>query len=254
MHCKNLKMNKIILGTAQFGLKYGYYLNNPVTLSNIRRILEHSKKKKIKLIDTADFYGNAIENLSKCNLDEFKIITKIKIKENFDREEIKIQVNKLKRQLEILKKNSFESILIHNTIDLLKFDKKNLLFVDSFLKLIKKKNLAKKVGFSIYIKKEFFFIISKFNFDIIQLPISIVDRRFLEKKIISHIKKKKIEIHGRSLFLQGTLLDKNILKKKFLKKVFLDYNNFIEKNKLDRKTICINFINNIKFLWLGKNA
>ena len=42
--------------------------------------------------------------------------------------------------------------------------------------------------------------------DIVQLPISIADQRFLESGHVGDLSRKGVEIHGRSIFLQGLLL------------------------------------------------
>jgi hypothetical protein len=63
------------------------------------------------------------------------------------------------------------------------------------------------------------------------------------------MKKKNIEIHARSIFLQGLLL----LKKKKIPKSFLRYsyifekwNSWLKKNKINNLNACLNFIANQK--------
>ena len=71
---------------------------------------------------------------------------------------------------------------------------------------LKKDNIIKKIGISIYdftiLKK----VISKFNIDVIQLPYNLVDRRI--EKFKKLFIKNKIQIYARSIFLQGTILKK----------------------------------------------
>ena len=55
-------MSNIILGTAQFGEKYGLSQSNRMSLKLIRTIVSFAAKNKIKFIDTAPFYGNAEKN------------------------------------------------------------------------------------------------------------------------------------------------------------------------------------------------
>lgn len=74
--------NKLILGTAQFGLKYG--INNIIgTLSHkdVFEILDTAKEHNIETLDTADAYGNAIEIISLYHQQrhfKFKILSKFK--------------------------------------------------------------------------------------------------------------------------------------------------------------------------------
>ena len=50
--------DKIVLGTANFGLKYGNK-NKKLSNKNIQEILNLAKKYGINIIDTAQSYGNA---------------------------------------------------------------------------------------------------------------------------------------------------------------------------------------------------
>ena len=59
--------------------------------------------------------------------------------------------------------------------------------------------------------------ILKFLFLIVQFPLNILDRRFLDKKIIKLIKKNNIIPYARSIFLQGLLLKDIKLLKYFFK-------------------------------------
>ena len=44
-------------------------------------------------------------------------------------------------------------------------------------------------------------------FDVIQLPINVLNQEFFQKEFFVELKKKKIEIHARSIFLQGLLIE-----------------------------------------------
>ena len=72
--------NKIILGTAQFGLNYG--INNSrgkPSESQVFEMLEYAQQHKVSMLDTADAYGNATSLLgtyNKLNPGKFLINTK----------------------------------------------------------------------------------------------------------------------------------------------------------------------------------
>ena len=60
-------------------------------------------------------------------------------------------------------------------------------------------------------------IINNNKIDIVQFPLSIFDLRFLDNELIQKLKRRKIKIYVRSVFLQGIIfLDSNKLKKKNL--------------------------------------
>ncbi len=118
------------------------------------------------------------------------------------------------------------------------------------LNKLKKKKKFVKLGVSIYNTKELEFVINNFNIDIINLPISVANQQFCEKKYLSILKKKKIEIHVRSIFLQGLLLSNyRSLPKKFKEnKFFIQWFNWLKVNKYNSLDVCIGFIKNIKYI------
>jgi len=91
--------------------------------------------------------------------------------------------------------------------------------------------------------------LDEFKVDMIQVPFNILDRRLITKNYLNKIKKKKIQIHVRSIFLQGILLT-NIKKmpKKFSKwkNLFKAWYTWLEKNKLSKLQACLNFILSFK--------
>ena len=64
-----------------------------------------------------------------------------------------------------------------------------------------------KIGVSLYDPSQIYEIAHENNVDVIQVPASAIDQRILQGDIISFCKKKNIEIHIRSVFLQGALLN-----------------------------------------------
>ena len=71
---------------------------------------------------------------------------------------------------------------------------------------IKKKGYVKKIGISMYNFNKAIEVIKNFKIDIIQLPYNLIDRRLENKKFLKLARKRKVEIHVRSVFLQGLLL------------------------------------------------
>ena len=94
-------------------------------------------------------------------------------------------------------------MLIHNADDLLKRGSDKLI---NSLHSIKKQHTVKKIGVSVYDLDQLNFVLENFEIDIIQLPFNIFDRRFFNNGMLRRLDKKGIEVHGRSIFLQGLLL------------------------------------------------
>ncbi len=74
------------------------------------------------------------------------------------------------------------------------------------LKTIKLNGLVKKIGISIYDPSECEQVMNLARIDIVQAPLNIVDRRLVVSGWLSRLHSEEIEIHTRSVFLQGLLL------------------------------------------------
>jgi aryl-alcohol dehydrogenase-like predicted oxidoreductase len=228
---------KIIIGTAQFSGNYG--ISNKVK-KNINSKLFKFAKKKIKYIDISSKYFK----FNKVPLYLKKNHLKKCIKINFNGK--KDFIKEIDSQIKNF--NNIYCVLIHNPKDLYKIEIKDII---NYLIILKKKNKIKKIGSSIYTIDDFKQTLKVFNNrpDIIQLPINIIDRTFLNKKITSVIKKNKIEIHARSIFLQGLLL----MNKNDRNPLFYKWNNLFKKwdkiKNIEKKIIySLEFIKNIDFI------
>ncbi len=134
---------------------------------------------------------------------------------------------------------NFNIFFIHN------FDNLNLPEIKKVLiefKKLKKNKIIKSIGASIYDKKSISKIVKSNDINVVQFPLSIVERRFLSKKIITSLKKKKIRIQVRSIFAQGLVFRKNYSKK--INKLIAEINNF----KLEILDVSLAFIKKFKFI------
>jgi aryl-alcohol dehydrogenase-like predicted oxidoreductase len=194
-------INKIVLGTVQLGLDYG--VNNTKgkpSLNQAFDILNTAYDNGIKLLDTAEAYGNSQEVIGlfhkKFPTKKFNIISKIN----------PLQLNKttdiekrIYNNLTVLGIKQLYTYMFHHYQSL----KDNN---DIYLKLIqlKKEGLIKKIGVSLYTNQELEDILENYPvFDIVQLPFNLFDNASKRKEILEQAKKRGIEIHVRSVFLQG---------------------------------------------------
>ena len=61
-------------------------------------------------------------------------------------------------------------------------------------------------------------ILDLYDIDLVQLPLNILDRRLIDSDILARLKNRGVEIHVRSVFLQGLLLmPKNQIPDKFVR-------------------------------------
>ena len=197
-------MNKLALGTVQFGMKYGIANDsNTFPQSEIKEILKLAALKNINTIDTAISYGSSEKNLGKEKLDTFNVITKLKSLPN-NKRNISLWVEKeINSSLKRLNQKKVYGLLLHNTMDLIGVNGNKI--YDALLEL-KEKNLISKIGISIYSPDELDIIISKFKIDIVQSPFNVFDTRLQDSGWMKELYDMNIEIHTRSTFLQGLLL------------------------------------------------
>ena len=238
--------NNFILGTANFGQRYGISKKNKIKLYEIKKIIEYANKNKIKFFDTSRSYKNSEKILGK-NIPKFsKIITKIppvpnSIKSSNIERWFKKQVLLSSKKLNVKK---FHAILLHKSEALLGKEGHKLYKV---LIKLKKEKITKKIGVSIYNFDTLNKILKKFKIDVIQLPFNVFDQRLLYKKIRFH--QSKPEIHIRSIFLQGLLLmSANKLPKKLrnFKKYWILWHKLLSENNMKPINACLNFILNCK--------
>lgn len=200
--------SKFIIGGAQLGSNYGISNFSGVAgKEDTFRILDYAYDQGIDTIDTARSYKKSEsiigEYNSKKKSSAFKVITKILHLNNNLSDQVKNSLKKL----------SVKSVtLLTHT---------SKLFLDSNLqneiKELKNKGYVTKIGVSVYTQNEIERILSsEYNPDIVQLPLNILDTRLYRSGKIYDLYSSGIEIHARSIFLQGLFfLPEAILKKKF---------------------------------------
>jgi len=239
---KNHFKKKIIIGSANFFQKYGIN-NRKVQHKEIKKILDLAKKNKIDIIDTATGYLSDDSILKNLN-HRFKFNSKI----NPDSNWTSYEHCKKKLQNHVKKMNSnIEILLFHDTKILFKEEGKKIF---ENIKLLKKKGFFKKIGISIYNPNHLSYLTSKYDIEVVQCPYNIFDKRIIDSGWLKELKKNKIEVHARSIFLQGILFNKNYLKKKYFRKWKNHFDlwfEYLRKNKISEIDYCINDIINHDF-------
>ena len=237
--------NKIILGSANFDQIYGIK-KNFIKKSEIKKLFDLAVKNEIKIIDTSPLYNESEKIIGLLNNNRFKIISKIpKPPKNIKRENIKKWLKQnVMISLKNLKIKKFECLLLHNANSLLC---KNGDEIYKGIRNMKINGFTNKIGVSIYDFNILDKILKKFKFNLIQAPFNILDQRLVEEGWLKKLKKRKIEVHVRSIFLQGILLLKhNQLPKKLkkLNKKLMIWKNWLEKNKFSSLQVCLSFVLN----------
>lgn len=239
-----MRKSKVILGVTQFGLDYGI-LNqyNSNKKKKLKQILNFSKKKQIDSLYTSKYYGNANKFLAAENLNYFKIYLKFKSQDllkNFFSKELEKIKRKLKKKDLVLILDGFENL-----------KNRERLKIYNILLDLKKNKKINRFGYSIYSFKNLKKICHKFKPNILQCPYNVIDRRLEEKKLLQFLKINKIEVHVRSIFLQGLLIlhySKHSRKFSKWKKFFKKFDDQIQHYKTSNLNGCLNFIEKNKYI------
>ncbi|WP_339231083.1 aldo/keto reductase [Oceanobacillus sp. FSL K6-2867] len=238
------------MGTAQFGMDYGVTnQRGRIPKTEIREILRYCYKNYIHTIDTAANYGNSEEILGELISNrQFNIYSKIPHLNVsiFDNKELNAVEKTFFRSLNKLKVNQMEGIFVHNADNLLAQNSDKLFHL---IMKWKHTGLIKKVGVSIYDEIQLNSILDHYDIDIFQIPINIYDQRLIHSDILDEIKKRNIEIHARSIFLQGLLLtDPKKLPKKFKSLIPIHYKleSLFLRHELTKLEGALQFILQIK--------
>ena len=195
---------KLILGTAQFGLNYGINnLNGKVSLQDCLEILNCAFDNGIKILDSAEVYGNAHQVIGMFHKENpkkiFKVMTKLPNQINVD---ILEKVDAYFKELNV---TQLETLMFHSY----KSYKDNIENLD-VLKKLKSENKIKSLGVSVYTNDEIENVILNQDIDIIQLPFNLFDNINVRNDILEKAKSKGKIIHTRSALLQGLFFkDKN---------------------------------------------
>jgi aryl-alcohol dehydrogenase-like predicted oxidoreductase len=196
---------KLALGTVQFGLDYGVSnTSGQVKFPEVKNILEEAKKYNIDTLDTAIVYGNSESILGKIGVDKFNVVTKLPSIPK-DTSDIDLWVNnQVKSSLKKMRIDSVSALLLHKSSDL--FETSKMQLFDSLCKL-KDDGVVDKVGVSIYHPDELDALERHgIKIDIVQAPFNILDRRLETTGWLDKLNQEGVELHSRSVFMQGLLL------------------------------------------------
>ncbi len=199
---------KLGLGTAQFGMRYGVGNSQGKTpLQEVKNIIIHASDVGVEYIDTAYLYGNSEKVLGQCLPAEhhFKIVTKTPALNSLPSQEHirEAYLDKFNQSLQDLKQDAVYALLVHDAEDLLS-EKGDHLY--GALQKIKAVGGCYKIGVSAYDRNRLDEVLDRYELDMVQLPLNVFDQRVLADNYLGALKSRNIEVHVRSVFLQGLLL------------------------------------------------
>lgn len=195
---------RLALGTAQFGLPYGIANQvGQVTRSSAKTMLRLAAAKGIDTLDTAIAYGESETCLGEVGTQGFKLVTKLPAVPEGCTDVSGWVQEQIAASLARLGVRAVYGLLLHRSEQLFEADGKALF---QTLQDLKEAGQIQKVGVSIYAPSELEALIPRYRFDLVQAPFNLVDRRLHTTGWLQRLKHEGVEIHTRSVFLQGLLL------------------------------------------------
>lgn len=186
--------SRVILGTANFIRPYGILSqSNNLPPAEVYKILKQAQTYGLRGLDTALAYGDLFQAFSAKTCNGLDVINKISILEKPD------------VVLPILRKQGphHYGILIHDPQNLSKVPRSQAM---DLMQALKSQFPSTKLGVSAYETLEVYEFSKIYMPELIQIPLNPLNQHFNTPAFKNYVRDHAIEIHARSLFLQGVLL------------------------------------------------
>ncbi len=185
------------IGTVQFGQAYGISnRRGQVPREEVRPILSRAARAGIGLLDTAASYGEAEQVLSQMDTTAFRIVSKtISVTRG-----VEAVVARARQSVKSL--GRVDLLLVHTANDLVGPRGAELW---QALRKLKAEGIVGGIGISTYVADDPAGLAERFRPDVMQVPFSLLDQRLLRGGSLARLKELGVEVHARSLFLQGLL-------------------------------------------------
>ncbi|HET8747197.1 MAG TPA: aldo/keto reductase [Ramlibacter sp.] len=197
---------QLALGTAQFGLDYGITnARGRVAADEARRMLQRAWDSGLRLLDTAPAYGHSEQVLGQVVSQPWRIATKtLPLRSaQLDAAAVARVDTAFRGSLARLGASAVDTLLVHHADDLLVPGGEALY---RWLRDEQEAGRTARIGASVYDGEQVRALLARYRLDAVQLPASIADQRLLADGTVQRLQDAGVEIHVRSLYLQGLLL------------------------------------------------
>jgi aryl-alcohol dehydrogenase-like predicted oxidoreductase len=195
---------RLALGTVQFGLPYGVANQvGQVSRDEANSILSHAWAMGVDTLDTAIAYGESEQLLGDIGIGQWQIISKLSAVHESCTDVAAWVQGSVRSSLERLRIPKLRGLLLHRPQQLLGA------YGDALFRALvamKDQGKVEKIGISIYDPSELDALCPHYQFDVVQAPFNIMDRRLATSGWLERLHQAGAEIHIRSVFLQGLLL------------------------------------------------
>jgi aryl-alcohol dehydrogenase-like predicted oxidoreductase len=198
-----MKPAQIALGTANFGLQYGVKNQRQLRVAEVEQILNACRASGVTTVDTAVGYGKSQRVLGEVGCRDFDCITKLPGLPAQLEDVLEWVRSQVVQALLDLRKDRLYGLLLHRPSELLGPRGPEL---SCALRQVQEEFEIEKIGISVYEPQELWDCWKVLQYDLVQIPCNVFDQRFTADSILVHLKSYNIEVHARSVFLQGLLL------------------------------------------------
>ncbi len=194
------------LGTVQFGLDYGVSNTTGRTgPEEAARILSAARAAGVRVLDTAAAYGDSERVLGRL-LEPghgFAVVTKLMPPGQGRELTPDMAWRSLEGSLERTGQERFHGIMVHHASDLLAPGGEALFAAMEDMRV---QGLAGRIGCSLYHGAQVDALLERFEPGIVQIPVNALDQRLVAGGQLERLAARGVEVHARSVFLQGLLL------------------------------------------------
>ena len=195
---------RLALGTVQFGLPYGVAnTQGQVSHDQAEAMLGAMRAAGIDTIDTAIAYGEAETVLGRIGISGFRPVSKVPALRESALAVDDWVVSQVEASLERLRVPRLGGLMLHAPDDLLGPNGQDLA---RGLRRVRDGGLADRIGLSVYSPEQLAAVVDRLPLEIIQIPLNVFDRRFVETGWLDRLVSDDVEVHARSVFLQGLLV------------------------------------------------
>lgn len=237
---------KLALGTVQFGLDYGVAnASGRVAMQEASAILQRAQVCGMDTLDTAITYGDSEAVLGQLGIGQWKTITKLPAVPDDCQDVARWVHDQIQQSMKRLRVTQLQGVLLHRPAQLLE-RKGPALY--AALQTIKSEGMTRKIGVSIYGPAELNALLDSYALELIQAPVSILDRSLVESGWASQLHDAGVEVHTRSAFLQGLLLmqpSQRPAKFNCWPDVWNEWDSWLAREGLTPVQACLRYVTNL---------
>jgi aryl-alcohol dehydrogenase-like predicted oxidoreductase len=237
--------SRIALGTAQLGQRYGVTnVSGPPAGDQVDAILTSCRYAGADTVDTAMSYGESETVLGIAGVDGFRVVTKLPPvgTDVADVRDVGAWVRqRVYRSVERLRIDRLHGVLLHRSSDASGPHRSELL---GALAALQRDGMVAKIGVSAYAPAELDALENVMKPDLVQVPYNVLDRRFERSGWLARLHHRGVEVHSRSVFLQGLLLlDERELPSAFARwrPLWMRWCAYAQERQLSRLAISLGF-------------